>query len=244
MSVPRNGFPATLVFQPLAMVSAAMTGVIGRIAACRSVRRPSGSTADVRSARSQSEAAEANVEYLRLVYQSTRGWYTASETKAQVLLAVNGAFVTVLFGALFGRPGNLRVGSGRLGVDTWIFTSVSVVALVSAIVCAALCLWSLHGRVGQEFTRLGVDPANPASYRPEVLWYFGHLALLQPDAAKDKLRDVDLGFEIETLSYHVIDLAHKVLRKHRWVNAGWAFTALALIALVAAETSFFVRAQF
>jgi hypothetical protein len=42
----------------------------------------------------------------------------------------------------------------------------------------------------------------------------------------------------------VVDLAHKVLRKHRWVNAGWALTALALIALAAAGTSFFVRAQF
>jgi hypothetical protein len=46
------------------------------------------------------------------------------------------------------------------------------------------------------------------------------------------------------LHHNVIDLSVKVLRKHRLVNAGWALTALALIALVAAGTSFFVRAQF
>jgi hypothetical protein len=107
-----------------------------------------------------------------------------------------------------------------------------------------LCLWSLHGRVGHEFAHLGVDPANPASYRPEVLWYFGHLALLEPDAARERLRDVDLGSEMEILSYHVIDLARRVFRKHRWVNAGWASTAIALLAIVAAGTSLFVHAQF
>jgi hypothetical protein len=34
-----------------------------------------------------------------------------------------------------------------------------------------------------------------------------------------------------------------VLRKHRWVNAGWILTAAALIALAAAGTSFFIHAQ-
>ena len=64
-------------------------------------------------------------------------------------------------------------------------------------------------------------------------------ALFQLIAVKERLRSVDRRFEIEKLSYHVVDLAHKVLRKHRYVNAGWAFTALALIALVAAGARFF-----
>jgi len=41
----------------------------------------------------------------------------------------------------------------------------------------------------------------------------------------------------------VVDLSVKVLHKHRLVNMGWALTALELIALVAAGTSFFIRAQ-
>ena len=77
-----------------------------------------------------------------------------------------------------------------------------------------------------------------------MLWYFGHLAHLQLDAAAEKLRGADQNFEAETLSYNVVDLSVKVLRKDRLVNAGWALTALALIALVAAGTSFFLRAQF
>jgi hypothetical protein len=197
----------------------------------------------VAAAQPQAEEDKANVEYLRHMYAMTRAWYTASETKAQLLLAVNGLFVTVLFGILFGNSGARNLGTAKLKSGTWMLISVSVVALVMAIVCAALCLWSLHGRAKEEVNKFGIDPEDPDpdpdSFPPEVLWYFGHLVHLERDAVKKRLRSVDRRFEIETLSYHVVDLAHKVLRKHRYVNAGWAFTALALIALVAAGVSIF-----
>ena len=47
---------------------------------------------------------------------------------------------------------------------------------------------------------------------PEVLWYFGHLARLQPKAAAGRLREADHEFEAKTLSYNVVDLSVKVLR--------------------------------
>jgi hypothetical protein len=177
--------------------------------------------------------------YVRRVYASTRDWYAVAETKAQLLLTINGIFITILFGTLFGRAGGARVPHGDAGPETWTLLAVSVAALA----CAAGCLWSLHGDSDREFARLKVDPADPASYRPEVLWYFGHLARLQPAAAAEQLRTADEQFEAEALSHNVVDLSAKVLRKHRWVNAGWAFTALALIALIAAGTSLFIRAQ-
>lgn len=124
------------------------------------------------------------------------------------------------------------------------FIGVSILALVSASVCAGLSLWSLHGRSGAEFARLGVDPKDPDSYRAEVLWYFGHVTRLQPDAVSERLLKADRSFEARVLTYHVIDLAHVVLRKHRWVNSGWILTAVAVIALAIAGISFFVHYRF
>lgn len=201
--------------------------------------RSRGTTRAALAAQLQADEDKANVEYLRHMYAMTRAWYTAAETKAQLLLAVNGLFVTVLFGILFGNSGGRHLGAVRFGPVTWVLISVSAVALVIAIICAALCLWSLHGRAKAEFRSLRVDPGKPDSYQPEVLWYFGHLAHLERDAVQERLRSINRRDEIKTLSYHVVDLAHKVLRKHRNVNAGWAFTALALVALVAAGASFF-----
>jgi hypothetical protein len=202
-------------------------------------------TSGAARAQPQLETTEIAAAYIRRVYASTREWYAVAETKAQLLLTVNGVFVTVLFGVMFGKLGDVHAGAtARFGPETWVFLGVAVAALVSALVCAAGCLWSFHGHAKEEFAHLGVNPDDPTTYRPEVLWYFGHLAHLQLDAAAETLRRADQNFEAETLSYNVVDLSVKVLRKHRLVNAGWALTALALIALVAAGTSFFLRAQF
>lgn len=189
------------------------------------------------------ETSEIATAYIRRVYTSTREWYAVAETKAQLLLTVNGAFVTILFGILFGRAGGVQAGVTHFGPETWAFLGVAVAALVSALACAAGSLWSFHGRAKGELARLDVDTGNPDTYRPEVLWYFGHLAHLKPKAVAEKLRDAGQEFEAKALSYNVVDLSVKVLRKHRLVNMGWALTALELIALIAAGTSFFIRAQ-
>jgi len=231
----------TLVRRTLAAVRNATADTNSRLGSQPSAGQLSNTAAMPCTA--QAQIGEANVEYLRRMYASTRAWYTAAETKAQLLLAVNGVFITILFGVLFGKTSDLRAGASHFGVDTWAFTGMSVIALVSAIICAALSLWSLHEKSTAEFAQLGVDPNDPSSYRAEVLWYFGHVARLQPAAIAERLLRADRSFEAQTLSYHVIDLAYKVLRKHQWVNRGWILTALALIMLAAAGTSFLIHAQ-
>ena len=187
--------------------------------------------------------AEVDVEFLRRVYANNREWYTVAETKAQLLLAVDGVFISIVFGAFLGNTESLRNAmASTFGPETWVSFGVTVTAVVSAVTCAALSMWSLHGKVSRkQFDRLEVDPQDSETYKPEVLWYFGHLAYLRPEAATERLRRADRTFEIDVLSYHVVELSGRVLRKHRYVNAGWAFTALALIALTVAGISLVLR---
>jgi hypothetical protein len=196
------------------------------------------------SSESLVQAVEPGVEYVRYLYDSTRKWYATAETKAQLLLTVNGAFVTIIFGTLFSRNSELHADAARFSIVTWLLLSISVVALASAIACAGLCLWSMHGKVSKELAFLKVDPNSPDTYKAEALWYFGHLAHLRGPAAVNAIRKADRSFEIDALSYNVVDLARKVYRKHRWVNRGWAFMALSLITFAAAGTSFFLQTQF
>lgn len=89
---------------------------------------------------------------------------------------------------------------------------------------------SLHGRTTHRvIARLGVDPRDAGTYAPEVLWYFGRLDRAR---AAERLRDMGPEDEIRILSFHLVELSGRVLRKHRWINAGWAFTGLALAAAV------------
>jgi Family of unknown function (DUF5706) len=192
----------------------------------------------------EASATEGTVEYARLVYENTLDWYKTADMKAQLLLTVNGVFVTIVSGSLLRDVADVRALGDEFGVETWVFFLLAVVGLAGAITCAARCLWSRLGKTAKgHVVQLGVRRDDPASYRPEVLWFFGHLAQLKTEPAAERLRQADRGFEIEALTYNVMLLSQNVLRKHQWVNAGWAFTALALLALIAGGASYVIRVQ-
>jgi hypothetical protein len=75
------------------------------------------------AAQPRGESAEAELEYVRRVCASTREWYTVAETKAQLLLAVNGVFVTILFGVLFGQNRDVRSGLAALALKPGSFSA-------------------------------------------------------------------------------------------------------------------------
>jgi hypothetical protein len=186
--------------------------------------------------------AQVDAEYVRRVYDRAIDWYKVAEAKAQLLLTVNGVLVTVVFGIISGRVAGGR--SARVpGIETWFFLFAAISSLIGAVACAAACMWSMHGK-DKTFALLGVDRNDPASYRPEVLWYFGHLARLEIGPAAALISQADRKFEIVTLSYNVVHIAPIILRKHRLVNAGWALTAMAITSLIASGASILIRAQF
>ena len=49
-----------------------------------------------------------NLEYTRRVYESVLGWYKSADSKAQVILAIDGAFVAFLTGTIFVKPDDLH----------------------------------------------------------------------------------------------------------------------------------------
>jgi hypothetical protein len=77
-------------------------------------------------------------------------WYKVAESKAQLILTVNGAFVTITFGLLSGSVAELRRSVAVIGILTWFFLTLALVALCGSIVAAALSLvavltYNVHG---------------------------------------------------------------------------------------------------
>jgi hypothetical protein len=185
-----------------------------------------------------------NLEYARRMYDRAIDWYKVAESKAQLILTVNGVFATITFGLLSGNVSELRRSRAAIGPETWVFLAAAFAALCCSIGLAAACLRSRHEEnVRRDFEQLKVDPAKIDTYRPEALWYFGHLAKLDWEAVVEKLRGADYKFELIALTYNVHGLATVVLRKHRLINAGWTLTSVALVALIAAGASVLVRTQ-
>jgi hypothetical protein len=184
------------------------------------------------------------LDYVRNLYDVEVGWFRVAETKAQVILTVNGIFVSVLFGATLGKITNVRSLAALFGPETWVLLLISMGALTGAIGCAARSLWSWHRRrASEDFKRLEMDPAVPDSFRPEALWYFGGLAQLPVETAAKCLRQCGKEAEVAALSYNAVILSRSLVRKYRLLNAGWALTSVNLIAVMATGVSVFVRAS-
>ncbi|WP_305784675.1 hypothetical protein [Symbioplanes lichenis] len=197
--------------------------------------------ADVRKLRVAT--APANLEYMRRVYERAIDWYKIAEGKAQLILTVNGAFVTVVFGLLSGNVAGLRNSLGSIGVLTWLFLTLGSLALGGSILAAALSLLSRHEtHIRHDFAELAVDPRDETTYCPEALWYYGHLAKLHRRGIQRMVRGVDEATELDVLAYHVQGLAATVLRKHRLINAGWGLTGAALLALLGGAVSLVLSA--
>ena len=184
----------------------------------------------------------AALEYLRRAYDSNREWYKAAETKAQVLLGANGVFVGVVFGAILGRPSEARAVVSVFGVETWVFLSLAIVAIVGAVLCAAQTMWSLHGSVSVKELALLLESENGSiRCKPAALWYFGYLGRIDSDVARRGFEALDGRSEIESLRYHLPSLSQRVLRKYWYMNLGWLFTAMGLALVVLAAGSIVVR---
>ncbi len=186
-------------------------------------------------------ASPANVEYARRMYDRAIDWYKVAETKAQLLLTVNGAFVTVAFGLLSGSIEELRISLDAAGAFTWLFLTLAVASLSGSIAVAAATLLSQHRRhIREDFAQLAIDPQDRSTYRPESMWYFGHIAQLQWQGVQQVLRDADDDLEVKVLTYNIHGLAKAVLRKHRLINVGWLLTTTTLLSLIAAGVSLLV----
>lgn len=176
------------------------------------------------------------------MYDRVIDWYKVAESKAQFILTINGAFVAITFGLLSSNISDLGASRVRIGPDTWCFLGVALLALCGSIGSATFCLQSRHEHnIRIDFTQLGVDRNDKNTYRPEALWYFGHVAELHCEWVIERLRAFDEEQEFRTVAYNVHGLARVVLRKHRLINAGWTLTAVALIALMRAAASILIR---
>ncbi|WP_372351121.1 hypothetical protein [Streptomyces sp. KL116D] len=172
-------------------------------------------------------------------------WYKIAESKAQIILyreRLAGHFAVQGIAARPVSPqADIRHSSGP---ETWCFLALSALALIGAVGCAAAALWSRHVKnVQGTFALLGVHPDDPDTYCPEVLWYFGDLAHLRMSEAAAKVAQADQEFELKSLSYNLVHIARVVLRKHRYVNAGWMLTAMAIVALVCGAMSLFAHTR-
>ena len=181
---------------------------------------------------------EDSIAYNTRLYADVFEWYKIAETKGQLLLTLNGVFVTALAGVLLLKPADVAQAK-TFGGWTWLCLAVLGFSVTASTFSAAMCVAARLRDASKKRlkSKFKVDTEDARTYRPETAWWFGYIATLQPkaqpNAITDYLRTASREFERDAITSAVAGLAPNVLRKHRWVNRGWWFAALALVSLLA-----------
>ena len=178
--------------------------------------------------------------YSRSVYSSMIDWYKVADTKGQLLLTLNGIYITVLSSVAIASPHNLVNRKAHLMPATWVFLAGAAAATAISVLSAIFCLRSRlsNARLDKRLD-LFVEPnsVGPNRYRPAVTFWFGTIARLDPRVGQTMLQSADETFELVALTEEIFLLAPNVLEKHRWVNRGWVAAGASLLLLLAAAVS-------
>lgn len=185
------------------------------------------------------------VDYSRRAFELVISWYNNADSKAQVILTLDGAFLTFLMSSIFASPDDLAKIIGRFGPDTWLFLILMGASLVASIVSALMCLLSrtflLAGRdnvLREERARV----KTAKTYSPNVMLFFQSISWLDHDKFQAQLKTVDKEFEVEALASQIYHLSKRVTIKHKAVNYGFTFAGVTLLFFLAAGISYVARA--
>jgi hypothetical protein len=184
----------------------------------------------------------ASTEYLRRLHDDVLSWYRTADAKAQLILTLDGIFITIVSANIFVKPDELQARKESFGPVAWSLLGLAAAAMVCSIASAVVCL---HSRLKDADprrikTNLGIDPTQEETYIPAIAWWFGFLATLPRDKVSKYLSTVDDRLEQQILAVEVVALSVNVLRKHRWVNRGWIFAASSLASIVLAGAAYVV----
>lgn len=195
---------------------------------------------DTHNMATESSIPPGALPYSRAVYTSTLDWYKVADSKGQLLLTLNGVYITVLSSIAIASTQGIFKPRVSLPPATWVFLAGAAAATAISILSAIACLHSRLSNARLDTLRNFLaerDAEGDLRYRPAVMYWFGTIARVDRDIGLKMLESADEAFELAALNEEIFLLAPNVLAKHRWVNRGWAAAGTNLLLLLAAAVS-------
>jgi ABC-type uncharacterized transport system fused permease/ATPase subunit len=188
-----------------------------------------------------SDEIDDKLKYAQGLYKDVLDWYRSAESKAQVLLAIDGTFLAFLTGSIFTEPDKIK---RTIGWETWFLLGLMSLFLVCSIISALLCLWSridllaIHIKMPNDEKP---DTSKVETYESDVMWFFQKISYLKKDRFLSSILKVDKYFTIQALANESFVLSKNVSKKHFWVDLGFFFIVITLILFLSAGISYLVR---
>lgn len=183
------------------------------------------------------DALTTNLEYVRQLYASVLDWYKNADSKAQVILTLDGIFLTLIANTLFQ---NSKVVS-EIPWHTAFFLGLMAMSLSASIYHAIACIWSRiysTADLKEIIRKAGVDIADYETYAASVCWFFQMISELDKVEFEKRMSALGPTFEVEALSSQIFLLSGNVRKKHHNVNYGFIFAGITLALFVISAISF------
>ncbi|MEO6630585.1 MAG: Pycsar system effector family protein [Mucilaginibacter sp.] len=175
-----------------------------------------------------SQTLDHQLAYCRNVYQQTLDWYKSAETKAQIILTLNGVFIGFLGSNVLLQK---RAQGNSIFADLWIvLIGLVLIGIIFSVIFSVLCLKSRLRKRERKFNV--ADKNDLTKYRSDMLFFFEGVKQLDPGLFAEKLQGLTPKEEIEILSYDIVNLAKNVSRKHRYVNNSFLLFGISLLFFV------------
>ncbi len=183
------------------------------------------------------------LEYMRRLHADVMDWYYKADTKAQVILTLDAAFLTFVATSIL-QDEQIVI---QLPWFTLVLLFGMALSLVISIYSAIACIWSrIHSRdyLRRVMKDTGVDLSDFSTYSPHISWFFQFVSALEVDEFEKRMQSIDVAFEINALAYQTHILSGNVCKKHQHVNRGFLFAAIALFLLISSVLSFVLHGRF
>lgn len=182
--------------------------------------------------------------YARSQFDRVIDWYKSADLKAQIILTINGAFLTFITSSVFKGPQEIWQITHKLYAFTWLCLFLMCVCLIGSIAVALSCLWSrifLTEERDQVLLEAKAKLKESSRYPASVMLFFKTITWLDHDRFVTEMKDVDEKFEIEALSSQVYLLSQRVNIKHILVNIGFLLTGASLVFFLIGGVSYVVN---
>ena len=186
------------------------------------------------------------LDYISAVYAHAEHWYENADRKAQIVLALDGAFLSFITSQAFIKATDLQEITVCFGPETTLLLTLMALSLAASILSAILCLHPrLHAERGNKTESMlkdEIDKGDTVEPIPARLsWFFGFLAQLDQERVARQLLNVDDSFAAEALAHEAAKFSKNVFKKHNWADRGFLFASLSLIFLLLATASYWLR---
>ena len=187
------------------------------------------------------------LDYSRFALTNVIDWYRNADSKAQIILSLDGALVAFLTSSVFKKPADVTSITQSFTSHTWFLLIAMCLCLVGSIICALMCLWSrifLGIRRGSILSHERDKIKEGAKqYSPNVMLFFKTICWLDHDKFQEQIGATDRAFHIKAFASQAYLLSKRVYIKHVLVNAGFILAGASLIFFLASGVSYLAEVK-